>query len=72
MVTSSALSISLFLLLQDDGANILTELQRQRETIERSRGTLQGADDNISKAGRGERGGGGEGRGVKQGAGGLD
>ena len=29
----------------------MTELQRQRETIERSRGTLQGADDNISKVG---------------------
>ncbi|GAX73418.1 hypothetical protein CEUSTIGMA_g870.t1 [Chlamydomonas eustigma] len=35
---------------QEDGANILTELQRQRETIERSRNTLQDADDNISKA----------------------
>ena len=40
--------------MQEDGANILLELHRQRETIERSRGTLAGADDQISKVwGRG-------------------
>eukprot|EP00877_Chromochloris_zofingiensis_P004078 jgi/Chrzof1/13671/Cz08g07150.t1 len=34
------------------GANILQDLARQRETITHARGTLHGADDNISKARR--------------------
>ncbi|GMH45462.1 hypothetical protein BSKO_13419 [Bryopsis sp. KO-2023] len=32
------------------GVSILQDLSRQRETIERSRGTLHGADDNIGRA----------------------
>lgn len=38
------------LIWQDVGAGILKDLHSQRETILRSRQTLQGADDNIGKA----------------------
>lgn len=36
--------------MQDMGASILRDLHGQRETILSSRNTLQGADDNITKA----------------------
>ena len=38
------------LFLQQLGAQILTDLHSQRETIQHARGTLQSTDDSISKA----------------------
>ena len=38
--------------MQELGVSILTDLNRQRETIIHSRDTLHGADDNIARARR--------------------